>query len=109
HHQSRHPGCPHARPARGDDVAAQGRRPLAHQQGRLPTAHLLTGPPMTRESALLHTPAIRKARREAARLATALAAHLRLALLATVALTVAAVTAGTAALFALAALVRGLE
>ncbi|MFB7879213.1 MULTISPECIES: hypothetical protein [unclassified Nocardia] len=58
---------------------------------------------------LLRTPAARRARRHATRLAATLAGHARLALLATLALAVAAITGLTAAVFALAALVRGLE
>ncbi|MFC9471780.1 hypothetical protein ACFTS5_06260 [Nocardia sp. NPDC056952] len=57
----------------------------------------------------LHSSAARRGRRRAARLATALAGRLRLAVAAGLAVTIAAVTSTLGGVFALAALVRGLE
>ncbi|APE34252.1 hypothetical protein BOX37_10080 [Nocardia mangyaensis] len=57
----------------------------------------------------LRTPAARRARRRAERLASVFAGRLRLAVVAGLALTIAAVTGLVGAVFALAALVRGLE
>ncbi|PKV99027.1 hypothetical protein [Nocardia fluminea] len=58
---------------------------------------------------ILQTPAVRQIRRRATHLATALAGRLRLAVVAGLALVTAAVTALIGAVFAMAALVRGLE
>ncbi|MEU4322223.1 hypothetical protein AB0F85_26105 [Nocardia fluminea] len=58
---------------------------------------------------ILRTPAVRQIRRRATHLATALAGRLRLAVVAGLALVTAAATALLGAVFAMAALVRGLE
>ncbi|MFG2447221.1 hypothetical protein ACGFQG_30525 [Nocardia fluminea] len=74
--------------------------------------HQTTLPPTDAGSPLrelLRTPALRQIRHRTAHLATALAGRLRLAVVAGLALITAAVTALIAAVFAVAALVRGLE
>lgn len=74
--------------------------------------HQTTLPPTDAGSLLrdiLRIPAVRQLRRRITHLATALAGRLRLAVVAGLALTTAAVTALIGAVFAVAALVRGLE
>lgn len=76
---------------------------MTHQTTPAPTA---AGSPL-RE--ILRTPAVRRIRRRATRLGTALVGRLRLAVIAGLALATATVTALIGAVFAVAALVRGLE